>query len=200
MNKQKHIILIHGKRTTGKDTLALLIKSHYESQKLKVKSMAFAYATKVGYCTKYNIDLNKMLNDYTFKESHRAGLLNYFLTNENFEWYAEYVYKYIETENKQEHDNFDIFIIPDLRIKSHLNYFKQLMKSELFNAKYKCTFIHIEASEETKLKRGWIKKPCDSDFTETDLDDYNNFDIVIKNDSSIDDLNNNIKLKLMLDV
>jgi len=193
MNKQKHIILIHGKRTSGKDTLALLIKNHYESQNLQVKSMAFAYATKVGYCTKNNIDLNRMLNDYIFKESHRDGLLDYFLTNKNFEWYAEYVYKHIEKES----DNFDVFIIPDLRIKSHLNYFKELMKSESFKNKYKCTFIHIEASEETKLKRGWIKKQCDSDFTETDLDDYNGFDIVINNNDSIEDLNNSIKKYLL---
>ena len=181
---KKRIILISGKRSSGKDTFATILNDYFSSLKLRVKSMAFAFATKVGYCKKNNLDLDKMLNDYVYKESHRSGLLDYFLTNGDFNWYADYVYKFIE----QEYDNFDVFIIHDLRIKQHMTFFETLCNQTSFNSKYNCIFIRVNASKESKIKRGWIEKPYDSDFTETDLDDNECFDLYIKNDGNIDDL------------
>jgi phosphomevalonate kinase len=193
-DSKKLVLLISGKRFSGKDTLALLLKNYFESKNRKIKSMAFAYATKIGYCKENNLDLSRMVNDYIFKESHRDGLLNYFLTNGNYDWYAKYVYNYMESE----YNNFDVFIIPDLRIKQHMEFFKKLDKCGTYKSKYKSHYVRIDTCKESKMKRGWIQKPCDLDFTETDLDDCNDFDLYITNDDSIDDLNNNLKKYLNL--
>lgn len=173
----KTILLISGKRTTGKDTVCEIIK---EISKVKFDSIAFAYATKMGYCKDNNLDLNRMLNDYEYKESHRKGLLQYYLTHHDPLFYSDYVLEYINSETKNDINNF---IIPDLRIREHADVFKSLDPT-----RYRCIFIRINASDETKISRGWIRKECDDNITETGLDNYDGFDIIINNDGTRDEL------------
>jgi phosphomevalonate kinase len=178
----KTLIIISGKRSCGKDTVASLIKTFYEKQNKTIKILPVAYATKVGYCQKFNLDLERMVNDYEFKEQHRQGLCDYFYASEDFDWYADYV---IEQIMKVESD---VYIIPDLRLKSHLVKFEKLFE---FLKDFNKLIVRINSTEESRCSRGWVSKTCDLDFTEIDLDNYK-FDNVINNDSTIDDLDKKI--------
>jgi len=185
------IILVSGKRSSGKDTAAEIIKQYIKDSKqynTEIDSIALAYATKVGYCKENNLDLDRMVNDYAFKESHRMGLLKYYLTHNDPLWYSDYVLEYIESKHNNENINY--FVIPDLRILAHTNVFKSPIVINKLSVK--CLFIRINATEETKKSRGWIKKDCDDDYTETELDNYTGFDIIINNDGTVEELQNKL--------
>jgi phosphomevalonate kinase len=178
----KTVILISGKRWSGKDKSAEIIKQYIsENTSYQIDSMALAYATKVGYCKENNLNLDRMVHDQIFKESHRMGLLDYYLTNNDPKWYADYVLEYMNTKN-----DIHYFIIPDLRIIAHADIFK----SPEITTKYDicCVFIRINSSNEVKKSRGWIEKECDKDHTEIELDDYVGFDFVINNNGTLDEL------------
>jgi phosphomevalonate kinase len=59
--------------------------------------------------------------------------------------------------------------------------------------------IRISASEETRIKRGWIfTEGIDDKDTECGLDSYQNWDFVLKNDGSEEDLMSGLKPILQL--
>lgn len=183
----KTVIFISGKRTAGKDTAAALINKYLmnlnDNNKNFIGSVALAFPTKVRYCKQNNLDLQRMVTDYIFKEQHRNQLLEYFIKNKDLRADVEFITDYIQK------NDFDYVIIPDLRMLGHLEEFQKFNSDNNNNNIFRCIYIRINASDEVKKQRGWIKKPCDDDPTETELDDYDKFDIVIDNNGTQDKLN-----------
>jgi phosphomevalonate kinase len=170
------VFFISGKRYSGKTSISILLKKYYESLQFSVKILSISYFCKKLYCEIYNVDLNKMLFDHEYKDSHRDKLTEYFLTMDSMIFT-----KLLEDDIDKK--KYNIYIVDDMRLKNeHADYFKQNC-SDKWNIKY----IRINSTDENKIKRGWKKTNYDDLKLETDLDDYN-FDIVIDNDDSMFDL------------
>jgi len=67
-------------------------------------------------------------------------------------------------------------IVPDVRVKRELEFFKE---ANAFK-------IRVEASRETRSQRGQLVG--ETDVTETDLDNIQDWDYVISNDSTYENL------------
>lgn len=91
MNKQK-IILVHGKKRSGKDYFSNLLKSELENRNFKVSKFAFADAFKKILCTtlKLNIDqLNELKNNKAYlyikdKENNFIPITDFRSLHQNF--------------------------------------------------------------------------------------------------------------------
>ena len=180
----KQIFLISGKRTCGKDITTTFIKKYFEELGLKVNVASFANEFKRLFCLETGLDFDRMLNDYKYKEIYRDKMVDRY--TEMHEQYGEDYFCNLLLENIKT-TQADIFIIPDFRLKIEMKMFLRLDKKE-----YEVKTIRVNAILETRIKRGWIQKPCDKGFTETELDDYKDFDIIIDNDGTLDELEKKI--------
>lgn len=169
----KKIFIISGKARHGKDTVANIIKEYYNSKNLKVIIDSFAYYIK---------DYAKRISDWDGKEETkprellqqlgtniiRKNIDNYFFINRMIEDINVFSYFY------------DIIVISDGRFKEELD----TIKNKFDNV----TLIKVKR---LNFDNGLTEKQK-MHSTETALDDYNNFDYIIENNSSI----NELKLKV----
>lgn len=164
-------ILISGKRYTGKDFIAKLINEFQKGSQV----IHFADAVKYIYAERKLGDMalgTRLIHDREFKELHRKGLIELSQSEKVHEGDDIWVKRLIEIHNSEK-----IYIVPDLRFKAEIN------SSALTGRIIK---INVIASEETRKNRGWIyDKEIDTHSSEVDLDEFNSFDYIIKNEGDI---------------
>lgn len=93
------------------------------------------------------------------------------------------VIKKIQRKNQQNNNHVwcsfvgskPIVIISDIRRQTDVKFFKE--------SSFNCRTVRINASEETRQKRGWkFEDGVDNVQSECDLDDFDEWDLVIDND------------------
>lgn len=171
----KLIILVSGKRTCGKDTFAQILKQLVPD----INITSFARELKLAFCKDRNYDFDRMISDYPYKEAKREEMTEYFVNMQKTHG-DDYFFNAV-LKNINESDS-KINVISDLRLKSDLNRFLILDKSE-----YTIFTVRIESSIKSRMLRGFVMKEYDFDVVETDLDDYK-FDTVIENNDTINKL------------
>lgn len=180
-------ILIAGKRCSGKDTLADLLKRNaFLGDLMDIRG--FAKSLKYNYAKILSSDLSesydtiyeKLLNDYQFKQTHRPGLIQYGVSEK--EKYGEdiWVQRLIESGKDSK-----MVIIPDVRYRYEL--FHEVFTNE------NSIKIKINCSDEKRSNRGWkYTEGIDNNHSECDLDniDIKSYDHIIENNSDISYLEN----------
>jgi phosphomevalonate kinase len=168
---------LSGKRCSGKDTVALILKGLLEK---KTRICAFALIMKKMYCHDNNRDLERILTDYKYKDENRSGIIAY--SKKMKAQYGDMIWcqKLLEDIKDNSYDNH---IISDTR----LQYEAKFIKDTFPNSK----IIRINSTDENKKKRGWIPSDVDNHYTETEIDNYD-FDYIIDNDGTLEEL----KLKI----
>lgn len=158
-NKQK-IVVISGKQYSGKDTLANTLKKELPEFKLA----PIADAIKIEFSQEKNLTFNEVERN---KPLYRADLITYGnkRRQEDPDYWIKKVLKYD-----------DNILISDVRLQREIATFDQIGAVK----------IRIEADRDERAKRGKLVK--EDDNTETDLDNYENWDYVIKNNGTIKDL------------
>ena len=104
-----------------------------------------------------------------------------------FNFFSNHLIKQIEESSH------DLYIISDLRLKCDFQAFSMTKQ-------FKSHFIRVNAKTESKMKRGWFLKECDSHFTEIHLDDCKEWDVIFNNDDTIDQLKHEVVKWLEADV
>jgi len=158
MNKK--IIVISGKQFSGKDTVADIIKGYFPD----FKEIALAGAIKKEFGNKKGITINEIERN---KPLYRADLID--LGNKGRAESPDYWIKKVIAEEGN-------IIVPDLRLKYELDTFRQ----------YGAITIRVESSREERSKRARLVS--EEDPTETQLDNVNDWDFVIENNGTIEDL------------
>lgn len=185
----KVIIIISGKRYSGKDTVADIIMTYLNDWNFLLEfnslfRIAIADTCKRNCGRDKGLDAERLINDREYKEIHRNTLTEYLYSEVKKDFF---IFERKTLEQIRE-NNSDIVLVTDCRMKYSLKYFR-----ENANDKYKFVTIRINASDEAKQNRGWVKTPYDDSDIETDLDDVTDWDIVIDNSSSKEDLIENVK-------
>lgn len=178
------VYLLSGKRFSGKSTVTNILKTLHSNEKVCVTS--FSYFLKKEFCVESGLDLDRFVTDHKYKDSYRTQLTAFFDSK------GPAVYSKLLTEfiTKSYNDKlYDVFIVDDARYKE---YNIECIK-KMFNNLWDIITIRVNASDETKEKRGWIKSSYDSHICENDLDDYNKFDYIISNDGTFDELYNQVQ-------
>lgn len=156
----EQIIILSGKQYSGKDTVAKIILQNLTD----FKRIGLGDAIKIEYSEKTGIPFEEIEKN---KHLYRQDLIN--LGNQRRSEDKDYwIKKVIQMPGN--------IVVPDVRVKRELEFFKEA------NA-YK---IRVEASRETRSARGQLVG--ETDVTEIDLDDVKDWDFVITNDSTYENL------------
>lgn len=154
------IIILSGKQYSGKDTVAKILLQNLTD----FKRIGLGDAIKIEYSEKTDIPFEEIEKN---KHIYRQDLIN--LGNQRRSEDKDYwIKKVIQMPGN--------IIVPDVRVKRELEFFKEADA-------YK---IRVDASRETRSARGQLVG--ETDVTEVDLDDVKEWDYVISNNSTYENL------------
>lgn len=176
--KDTKIYILAGKARSGKDTAAEMIIKHYENQDRKVVLIGFSdyikdYAKKITNWDGSDETKPRELLQVLGTDIVRKNFGENFFVNRICDDIA--VYKYY----------FDVVVISDARFPNELD----IPKERFANVKtIKVERPNFVNELSTKQKQH---------ITEKALDDYNNYDYIIKNDGDMEDLE--MKVKQMIE-
>ena len=154
-----NIIVISGKQYSGKDTLAKILLEKMPN----FKRVGIGDAIKIEYGKQKGLTFEEIEAN---KHLYRADLIE--LGNWGRAQSGDYWLNNLA--------NMDNIIVPDVRVEHELEFFKS-----------KGAFlIRVESSEENRAKRGVLINADDD--TETALDNYKGWNIVVDNNSDYENL------------
>ena len=158
----KLIVLISGKRAVGKDFIANVINSALIDHGFTVHRTALGNINKKLYAESAGIDVNRLMNDREFKESHRVAMVQHH-TNRN-QVDPEWCLKQAVNQAKKS----DVLLLSDIRTLADLQWFK--------NQNTALVSLRVNANEVMRKQFGWDPCPIkDNLHTETELDTYHNW-------------------------
>ncbi len=160
----KIIICFSGKQYSGKDTAAKLILDNFPD----FIRIGIADAIKIEYGKRNNLSFDEIEAN---KGKYRTGLIE--LGNEGRSIHPDFWLNKIIEQDKN-------VIVPDVRL---------IHEAEVFKAAG-AVLIRVEASFETRSKRGIITNTNDS--TEVELDNYQGFDYILDNNGDYEELKKKI--------
>ena len=156
----KKIIIISGKQYSGKDTVAKILLENLTD----FKRIGLGDAIKLEYGETHGLTFEEIEKN---KAQYRQGLID--LGNKRRSEDKDYWIKKVVSLDGN-------IIVPDVRVKRELEIFKQA----------KAFTIRVEASRETRSSRGTLVG--ETDVTEVDLDEINDWDAVIENNDTYEKL------------
>lgn len=182
--KPRTIILIAGKKRSGKDTVAdYLLKNIKKSTKASLAGEVKKAAKKDF--KQLQDQLNKIFNDLMLYDlvttnKHWGNEEKTFFSRSILQIYGTNIFRnrvdmyyWIKKEEQNiQKTNKDVIIIPDVRFPNELNYFKN-------NKSYNTISIKVNRN---------IKGQKDKHKSETALDNYKNWDTIINNNSTLEAL------------
>jgi len=172
----KVVILLSGKRKCGKDYVSDILLKILKD----IVAFRIAAPIKKQYAKDHNLNFDKLLDASQYKEIYRQQMVLWSeqirANDPNF-----FLRLTIEESNAK---TKSIWMLTDARRLCDVLYFK----SDLFKSS-KVITIRICASDQTRKERGWtFTEGIDDKDTECGLDSYNDWDFVLKNDGSEQDL------------
>lgn len=171
--KTKKIFIIAGKARNGKDTVAGIIKEYFEEKNMKVINNSYAYYIK---------DFVKRITAWDGSDDTKPReLLQQLGTN--------------LVRNKIDSNMFINRMIEDLKV---FDYFYDIItisdgrfKKELDTIKNEFDNVVLIRIVRPNFDNG-LTEEQKNHITEIDLDDYDRYDYVIENDSTIENLKNKV--------
>lgn len=161
-NNNKKIIIFSGKQFSGKDTVAKILMEKFPN----FKRIGIADAIKLKYSKKTGLSLEEIEKN---KSKYRQDLINLgdWGRAQNPDYWLNSIIQY-------DGDT----IITDIRVKHELDLFRS----------FGAFAVRVEADENIRAKRGMLS--AENDNTETQLDNIKDWDFIIYNNGSYQDLIN----------
>lgn len=163
--REASLIGISGKQYAGKDFLTEMLLARLPG----FKRVPLAHAIKQAYAKQHGLTLEEIERD---KAHHRPGLIE--LGDWGRRQDPQYWLKQALAEPGKK-------IISDVRLKHEYNFLRS----------HGAFMIRLEADRETRAQRGNIVS--ETDLTETDLDDITDWDAILTNNTSADELENQLQ-------
>ena len=160
-----NIIVLSGKQFSGKDTVAKILLKEFPS----FRRIGLGDSIKLEYSKRTGLSFDEIEKN---KPKYRPDLIA--LGDEGRAKDPDFWLKFVVNQDGN-------IIVPDVRMPREYELFRN-------NGAF-C--IRVEASHEARSKRGEIVKS--DDMTEVALDEINDWDYVIQNETTYDDLVNNAK-------
>ncbi len=135
---------------------------------------------KAEYAKIHDLNYEKLLDSTEYKENYRASMVKWGEEKRRID--QGYFCRKVEALGLQTEK--PIWIVSDIRRKTDIKYFE---KFENFR-------LRIQADEDIREKRGWkFTQGIDDSETEVDLDFYENWDYILKNNGDMGSLNKDIE-------
>ncbi|CAG9822692.1 unnamed protein product [Phaedon cochleariae] len=170
MQDPKVILLVSGKRKSGKDFICEKLKTKLGENICSI--IRISGPLKGLYASLHKLDLLELMSDSPYKEKHRLNMI-----------------KWSEGERDKDNGYFcraacaeatvtPVWIVSDIRRKSDIEWFKETYRGITKT-------VRISADLDTRKNRGWkFTKDVDDAPSECDLDDFNAWDIMLDNNNT----------------
>lgn len=173
----KLIIILSGKRKSGKDHISTLITNHIGPERIRhLAILRIAGPIKQEFAKSNKLDFKRLLDSSEYKENYRQAMVEWsegYRQQEGWNCFLELAIKGQRAMDKP------IWILNDARRPCDVEYFE----NNLAFKSTKLIKLRIEASEETRMSRGWqFTEDIDDRPTECGLDHYDKWTHVINND------------------
>ncbi|ESO11565.1 hypothetical protein HELRODRAFT_166571 [Helobdella robusta] len=176
MSTPKTIIILSGKRKSGKDFVASLLQEKLDPNRCAI--LRLSYPLKSQYSKDHGLDLEKLLDASDFKELYRADMIRWGEEKRNQD--PMYFIRAISSEPGAEKP---IWVVSDARRRSDMDCLHQLFPNIILS-------LRIHAEEIVRRERGWqFVHGVDDAESECGLDGYNSFDHHLENDGDVNKLN-----------
>lgn len=156
----QHIIILSGKQFCGKDTIAKILLEKLPS----FCRIGLADSIKLKYSEQTGLTVEEIEKN---KSKYRPDLIK--LGNQGREIHPDFWIDNILSRNEN-------VIVPDVRVPHEVEKFKD---NNAF-----C--IRVEATSEVRGKRGILSR--ENDYTETALDNYEDWNYIINNNGTLESL------------
>ena len=172
------VVGISGKRGSGKDTSADFLLKHLENLGISVVKGAFADQLKKEYCEASSVNFDELAKNYKLKSLHRPGIIK--MGNDQKAIHGEDIWIRKLLKNPEIKD-YQVLIVSDLRYPNEAKSIrKHSKKSILFR-------INIDLKLRELRGISW-NEDIDKNHSETSLDSYPNFDLILNNNVNTQDL------------
>jgi len=176
-------LILSGKRKCGKDYLEQLILERYPELVLSYRISA---PIKGAFARAYCLDFTELLSASQYKENYREQMVTWSeqirQTDPHYFLRLSIVQAAQETENAK-----PIWLLNDARRPTDLAYFTDSKEIDL--SATKVIKLRLVSNEETRKERGWIfTEGIDDKTTECGLDSHQDWDYVIQNDGTKEEL------------
>ncbi|KYN23251.1 Phosphomevalonate kinase, partial [Trachymyrmex cornetzi] len=170
--KPERILLFSGKRKSGKDYITDILYNRIGAQRSTI--IRLSGPIKTHWSKSLGLDINQLLGHGEYKEKHRLEMVKWGedIRRKDYGYFCRAAIDMYNAWDKP------VWIISDIRRKTDIKWFTE-------NFEDACRTVRIVCSQEIRQKRGWVYTPgIDDSETECDLDDINNWDIVLENNDS----------------
>ncbi|KAK9738160.1 Phosphomevalonate kinase [Popillia japonica] len=162
----KIILLLSGKRKSGKDYIAEKLQNRLED---KAEILRISEPIKSHYASYLNLNLEELLSSNCYKETYRQEMII---------WSDEVRKKdpgYFCNLACSKAVGKDIWIFSDIRRKTDIHWFRT-------NYPGKIKTVRILANQDVRIARGWVyTEGVDNVTSECDLDDWNDWNLQVNN-------------------
>lgn len=149
LNLLPNVIIVSGRAKSGKDTFSNLLTDSLKEHELHHNyypiRLSFAEEVKRKAANDYNLDFEKFINDFDYKEKYRDILIkvsNEARVNNPFIWCDMVHQKYNKLLPNLPKNKIPLLIISDNRYYNEIDYYS-LINKELFN---KVITVHIHCN------------------------------------------------------
>lgn len=170
------VIVLSGKRKSGKDHISTLITNHIGYQRMRhLAVLRIAGPIKKEFAKNNKLDFSRLLDSSGYKENFRMAMVEWsedFREREGWNCFLKMAIREQHARDKA------IWILNDARRVCDLDYFED----EPAFAKTRIIKLRIEATDEARVSRGWkFTQGIDDRPTECGLDEYDDWTYVIEN-------------------
>jgi len=152
------IILVHGKRCTGKDYIIMLLEHLLGDNSKHYHITAFADAVKRKVAAQYNLDYEKLIGKYSYKQKYRDLIIDCAESHKRKYgkwWWAKKSADSWMDGGKSACTRTKHLIVTDLRFVDELKYMQKFGKAH----KQKVIVLGITAAESLRREFGWTPDP-----------------------------------------
>ncbi|XP_036331051.1 probable phosphomevalonate kinase [Rhagoletis pomonella] len=170
MSGMKKILLISGKRKSGKDYISSALHNILSDRSQIVR---ISTPIKGEWAKRLNLNLNELLSDGPYKENFRKDMIEWSdsVRAEDYGYFCRAAMLDAKAE---------IIIVSDIRRKTDIKYFRETYGPLVYT-------VRINTKNTVRIDRGWIfTSGVDDVVSECDLDDYQQWDLVLENNCKSD--------------
>lgn len=172
----KLVIILSGKRKSGKDHVSTLITNYIGSTRVhNLAVLRIAGPIKKEFARNNKLDFTRLLDSSDYKENFRRAMVDWserYRESEGWNCFLKQAIKEQRAKDKA------IWILNDARRPCDLEYFEE--DSAFENTRV--IKLKIEATDEARMSRGWkYVYGIDDRDTECGLDDYDDWTHVVEN-------------------
>lgn len=146
------IILISGKRKSGKTFLSEKLFSHLLDTEFNLNEIILAGPLKEIYAKENGLDYERLLDTSSYKELHRVDMIKWSDSKrvEDLYFFCKIAVGKVAYDLSMKVKNkLNIWVVTDLRLQVELQYFK-LKYSNLIKT------VRVLASDEVRIQRNWV--------------------------------------------